>query len=77
MDAFATSQTVLAKVEEATVLAPRIVLDSVIAEPFRAFRLGMSSGKFFEVRQQGMFRGGRSNLLVFALASDQPEVFDE
>ena len=37
-------------------LAPRIVLDFVKAEPFRPFRLRMASGRTFEIRHQKMVK---------------------
>ncbi len=58
-------------------MTPPSVLNYVKAEPFRPFRIHMASGKTFDVRHPEMVRVGKSNLLVFSFASDQPEVFDE
>lgn len=45
-------------------LAPRIVLDFVTAEPFRPFRMYMASGRTFEVGHPEMVRVGRSSVTV-------------
>jgi hypothetical protein len=45
-------------------LAPRIVLDFVTAEPFRPFRMHMASGRSFEVGHPEMVRVGRSSVTV-------------
>jgi hypothetical protein len=56
---------------------PTSVLNYVKAQPFRAFRIQLASGKTFDVRHPEMVRVGKTNLLVFSFVSDQPEVFDE
>ena len=45
-------------------LAPRIVLDFVTAEPFKPFRMYMASGRTFEVGHPEMVRVGRSSVTV-------------
>ena len=45
-------------------LAPRIVLDFVTAEPFRPFRMHVASGRIFEVGHPEMVRVGRSSVTV-------------
>ena len=45
-------------------LAPRIVLDFVTAEPFRPFRMYMASGRTFEVGRPEMIKVGRSSVTV-------------
>ncbi len=45
-------------------LAPRIVLDFVTAEPFRPFRMDMASGRTFDVGHPEMVRVGRSSVTV-------------
>ncbi len=45
-------------------LAPRIVLDFVTAEPFRPFRMHKASGRAFEVGHPEMVRVGRSSVTV-------------
>jgi hypothetical protein len=49
---------------ETTMLAPRIVLDFVTAEPFRPFRMYMASGRTFDVGHPEMIRVGRSSVTV-------------
>lgn len=43
----------------------RAVLDFIVAEPFRPFRLNMSSSRFFDVHHPEMIEVGRSSLTVF------------
>jgi hypothetical protein len=45
-------------------LAPRIVLDFVTAEPFRPFRMYRASGRKFDVGHPEMIRVGRSSVTV-------------
>ncbi len=45
-------------------LAPRIVLDFVTAEPFRPFRMHVATGRTFEVGHPEMVRVGRSSVTV-------------
>ena len=47
-------------------IAPRIVLDFVTAEPFRPFRLYMASGRTFDVDHPEMVNVGRSAVTVYA-----------
>ena len=58
-------------------MTPQTVLGYVRAEPFRPFRIHMASGKTFDVRHPEMVGVGRTDLLDFSFASDQPDVFDE
>jgi hypothetical protein len=46
-------------------LAPRVVLDFVTAEPFRPFRMYMASGRTFDVGHPEMVRVGRSSVTVY------------
>ena len=46
-------------------LAPRVVLDFVTAEPFRPFRMYMASGRTFEVGHPEMVKVGRSSVTVY------------
>jgi hypothetical protein len=46
-------------------LAPRIVLDFVTAEPFRPFRMYMASGRTFDVGHPEMVKVGRSSVTVY------------
>jgi hypothetical protein len=45
-------------------LSPRIVLDSVTAEPFRPFRVHMASGRRLDVGHPEMILVGRSSVTV-------------
>jgi hypothetical protein len=55
-------------------LAPRIVLDFVTAEPFRPFRLYMASGRTFEVGHPEMVKIGRSSVTVHMRPESESEV---
>jgi hypothetical protein len=44
---------------------PRVMIDFITAEPFRAFRIHMASGRSFEIRRPEMVRVGRSSMTVF------------
>ena len=44
---------------------PRIMIEFIIAEPFRAFKIHMASGRSFEVRHPEMVKVGRSSMTVF------------
>ena len=52
-------------------LAPRIVLDFVTAEPFRPFRMHMASGRTFDVGHPDMVAVGRSWIDVYARPVDE------
>jgi hypothetical protein len=43
------------------------------AEPFRAFRIQMSSGRTFEIRHPEMVQVGRTTMTIFTYMSDNPE----
>ena len=62
-------------------LTPRTMLEFVTAEPFRAFRLHMASGRTFEIGHPEMIKVGRSSVTVYARPSDeeteQPERWQE
>ena len=45
---------------------PREVLEHVLAEPFRPFRIHTASGRTFEVRHPEMARVERSTMIVYA-----------
>lgn len=44
---------------------PRIMIEFITAEPFRAFRIHMASGRSFEIRHSEMVKVGRSSMTVF------------
>ncbi len=45
----------------------------VTAEPFRPFRIQMSSGRTFEIRHPEMVQVGRNTMTIFTFLSDNPE----
>ncbi len=47
------------------------------AEPFRPFRIHMASGRTFDIRHPEMVRVGRSDLVIFSLVTDEPDVHDD
>jgi hypothetical protein len=47
------------------------------AEPFRPFRIQMASGRTFDIRHPEMLKVGKSNIVVFTLVSDDPQIFDD
>ena len=55
-------------------LAPRIVLDFVTAEPFLPFRLHMATGRTFEVGHPEMIATGRTSVRVDARPEGESEV---
>jgi hypothetical protein len=58
------------------VVPARDILGYLHAEPFRPFRIRMTSGRTFDIRHPEMVRVGRSSLIIFSYVSDDPEVFD-
>ena len=58
-------------------MTPQTVLGYVKAEPFRPFRIRVASGRTFEVRHPEMVKVLKSNVLVFTIAGDTPEIPDE
>jgi hypothetical protein len=57
-------------------MTPRKILNYVQANPFRPFRIRMTSGRTFDIRHPEMVRVGRRDLLIFTLVNDAPEVYD-
>lgn len=53
-------------------LAPRIVLDFVTAEPFRPFRMHIASGRTFDVGHPEMVKVGRSSVTVHMRPEGEP-----
>jgi hypothetical protein len=51
---------------DAPMLIPRVVLEFVAAEPFRAFRMHMASGRVFDVNHPEMVKIGKSSITVHA-----------
>ncbi len=56
---------------------PQTVLGHVKAEPFRAFRIHLTSGRSFDIRHPEMIKVLRSSLLIFKAAGDLPDIPDE
>ncbi len=57
-------------------MTPQEVLNYVQAQPFRPFRIRISSGRTFDIRHSEMVRVGRRDLLIFTFVSDSPAVYD-
>ena len=58
-------------------LTPPQVLSYIKAQPFRPFRLHMTSGQTFDIRHPEMVKLGKSFLLVFSFASGEPELVEQ
>lgn len=58
-------------------LTPQTVLGYVKAEPFRAFRIHLASGRTIEIRHPEMIKVLRSSILTFKATSDLPDIPDE
>lgn len=58
-------------------MTPQTVLGYVKAEPFRAFRLHLVSGRTFDVRHPEMIKVLKSTVLIFKTSGDNPEIPDE
>lgn len=58
-------------------MAPQTILGYVKAEPFRAFRLHLASGRTFDVRHPEMIKVLRNSILIFKASSDTPDLPDE
>lgn len=57
-------------------MGPQEILNCLVAQPFRPFRIRMNSGRVFEVRHPEMVRVGMRDLLLFTFVSDAPNVYD-
>ena len=53
------------------------ILTYVKAQPFRPFRLIMTSGRTVDVRHPEMVRVGRDYLMLFTFVSDSPDIVDD
>jgi hypothetical protein len=53
------------------------ILGYVRAEPFRPFRIHMVSGRTFDIRHPEMVRVGKTDLVIFSLVSDDPQIHDK
>lgn len=54
-------------------MTPRIVIDHVLAEPFRPLRIHTASGRAFEVRHPEFVKVGRRALTVYAPPEGSPD----
>jgi hypothetical protein len=52
------------------------VLDYIKHQPFRPFRILMTSGRSYEIRHPEMVRVGRDFLIIFTYVSDSPDLVD-
>ncbi len=57
-------------------MPPQEVLNYVRAEPFRPFRIRMTSGRTFEIRHPEMVRVGADSLILFTWVSNNPDIYD-
>ena len=58
-------------------MTPQTVLGYIKAEPFRAFRIHLASGRTFEIRHPEMIKVLRSSVLIFKAAGDLPDIPEE
>jgi hypothetical protein len=58
-------------------MTPRELFAYLRAEPFRPFRIHMASGRTFDIRHPEMVRVGKTDLVIFSLVSDEPNVHDK
>lgn len=58
-------------------ITPQVLLGYVKAEPFRAFRLHLASGRTFDVRHPEMIKVLRSHALIFKANGDTGDLPDE
>lgn len=57
-------------------ITPATLRGCLRAQPFRPFRLHMASGRTFEIRHPEMVRMGRSDIVVFSLVDEDPDLYD-
>ena len=55
---------------------PRDILAFVREQPFRPFRIRMTSGRTFEIRHPEMLRVGMNSMIIFTFVSDDPWLYD-
>ena len=58
-------------------MAPREVLNYLKAEPFRPFRIRMTSGRTYEIRHPEMVRVTKTVLVIFSYVSETDDVYDK
>ena len=57
--------------------SPQTILGYVRAEPFRAFRIHLASGRTFDIRHPEMIKVLRNNVLIFNSTGDTADIPDE
>lgn len=57
-------------------IPPREILSDVRAQPFRPFRITMTSGRTFDIRHPEMLRVGANSLMVFSFVSASLDIYD-
>jgi hypothetical protein len=45
-------------------------------QPFRPFRVRMTSGRMFEIRHPEMLRVGMNSMIIFTFISDNADLYD-
>lgn len=58
-------------------MTPREIMRYSRAEPFRAFRIHMASGRTFDIRHPEMVQVGRHEIVIYSLVSDEPDIHDK
>ena len=58
-------------------ITPQTILGYAKAQPFRASRLHLASGRTFGVRHPEMVKVLRSHILIFQATGDTPDIPDE
>jgi len=57
-------------------MRPQDILEALRQQPFRPFRIHLSNGNMLDVRHPEMVMVGRSTVVIFYPASDEPSLFD-
>ncbi len=58
-------------------MSKQTIADYIKAEPFRAFRLHLVSGRTFDIRHPELIKVLQSTILVFKAAPDSQDLSDE
>ena len=58
-------------------MSSRDVLGYVKNQPFRPFRIRMTSGRTYDIRHPERIRVGRTGVVIFSYTSDDPDVYDK
>jgi hypothetical protein len=57
-------------------MSPQQILTYLKDQPFRPFRIRMTSGRTYDIRHPKMAKVARDCVILFSLVSDNPEVVD-